>query len=767
MTLIVEAAFGSTLADAVAGFVAWTDITQWAGTVSITRGAESQLSQTQAGTLSLPLDNADGRFTPENSGSPYYPNVVDGVPIRISVATASLNLLRNPSLEGDQDTAMDTWEWVQCTPVSVGTPVQSGSRAARVVWDTGAAGASFQSTVYGLTVGARYTASVYVRVPAGDVAVRIRMGGVTSSASAVNDTYTRLSVTFTATSVVLPLQVIPSTAPAAGDLVYVDAAQVETGAVATTFAATGAQLHRRYWGLINQWPVQWEGLLAASAITATDIFSVLSRAEDQMRPMLVQESLVWGPQALWMLDEVAGSASAGDEAGSGGAGTLAVTQAGAGGTLAFGSSSAPLGLDGAPMLTPASSTAGQFLRGATGADFRAGTFSPWLCEVWFQTSLAGRAILTLTSTAGDSVLLMYLNATTGYLTIETQQAGTLVTTTVTSVSLADGRWHHVVYSSALGEVYVDGASLGAYAGIQQVNDLTTITVGATHTDKAIWSGSLAGIALYADPTITAYDLALHYACGTTGYAGETADERAHRLAAYAGIPLRDTGIFTTGIAEQAALGSTALDHLRGVETTEQGVLVADRDAPWLWLQGRSVRYNPNATLAIAWADLETGDVELAYDTQRVINSVTVTRPGGATQRLVNAASRAARGPIGRTVDTLAMDDLVTSDLGSWLLQRYAAPHPELRSLTVEAYTLGLTAYRQWLAVDIGTPLTVTGLPAQAPTSSMGVTVEGYTETIGDQQHRLAFHTSPTALATVWVLDDPVYSVLGSTTRLAF
>src|ERR671913_605901 len=107
-----EAAFGTTLQDAVTTGGTWTDITsrvdiENAG-ISINRGAQDELSQGQAGTCSLVLDNSDGAFTPEYTGSPYYPNVVDGTPLRVRVATVTSNFVRNPSFE---DGDVSTWEW--------------------------------------------------------------------------------------------------------------------------------------------------------------------------------------------------------------------------------------------------------------------------------------------------------------------------------------------------------------------------------------------------------------------------------------------------------------------------------------------------------------------------------------------------------------------------------------------------------------------------------------------------------------------------------
>ncbi|MEV3855146.1 hypothetical protein AB0J38_12570 [Streptomyces sp. NPDC050095] len=50
---------------------------------------------------------------------------------------------------------------------------------------------------------------------------------------------------------------------------------------------------------------------------------------------------------------------------------------------------------------------------------------------------------------------------------------------------------------------------------------------------------------------------------------------------------------------------------------------------------------------------------------------------------------------------------------------------------------------------------------------MRVTVEGYTETIKHNSHLLQFHTPASSTDSVWVLDDTAYSVLGTTTRLAY
>lgn len=54
----------------------WTDVTNYVRQVTLTRaGRNNALGRTEPGTLSMLLDNRDGRFDPTNTGGAYYPNV--------------------------------------------------------------------------------------------------------------------------------------------------------------------------------------------------------------------------------------------------------------------------------------------------------------------------------------------------------------------------------------------------------------------------------------------------------------------------------------------------------------------------------------------------------------------------------------------------------------------------------------------------------------------------------------------------------------------
>lgn len=64
---------------------AWVDVSdRLMGSISINRGRPNELAAISAGQASFTLDNSDGAFTPDWSGSPYYPDVAMFTPVRIS-----------------------------------------------------------------------------------------------------------------------------------------------------------------------------------------------------------------------------------------------------------------------------------------------------------------------------------------------------------------------------------------------------------------------------------------------------------------------------------------------------------------------------------------------------------------------------------------------------------------------------------------------------------------------------------------------------------
>jgi len=93
-TELVEIAFATTPDDPSP---TWVDVTQWVQVnsgISITRGRQNEHGEISASTCTLTLDNADGRFTPDRSASPYYPNVKKGRRLRVSVTDNAVTYRR-------------------------------------------------------------------------------------------------------------------------------------------------------------------------------------------------------------------------------------------------------------------------------------------------------------------------------------------------------------------------------------------------------------------------------------------------------------------------------------------------------------------------------------------------------------------------------------------------------------------------------------------------------------------------------------------------
>ncbi|MEU7293327.1 hypothetical protein AB0A76_09005 [Streptomyces exfoliatus] len=786
----VEAAFGYS---PIATDIVWTDITRYVTLsdskgISITRGAADELSDTQTGTLSVDLDNSDGRFTPGNASSPYSPNVRRNTPVRVLVTT----LTGKNWLAGGSSFESDSHGWVPTpgdAPQAYGrdaTHHLAGSFGMKVTWTGVNTGGGLQSTVYGLKIGTQYTASAYVYVAAGSPAVVIKCGGATSAASTVTDAFERLSVTWTTTSAVATLQLTSaSSPPAAGTMVWMDQAQVEESATVTSWSSSIARYHTRFFGMVTSWPMGWEGLASEAQLVASDMLKWTSR-RPALGPMVVEEVQGDGAQLYYPLSEPEGSMSGGDQSGYSRP-SMTIRQSGTGGALTFGiGTGAPSDGLPAPLFEPASTSDGKSLQCTVSPRLTSGGAEgevipgDQVYEAWFNTGTSGRVFMKWargSAPAFDNGIYFQLESGTGKLQVVEYSTFGSTTLTAATPNLANSQPHHFVWDEESGDVWVDGVQYAIGTGVH--TDMLLLTVGSTAGSPFFsdpgsqhWVGTVSHVAAYvrngADgPGPSIADIVDHYQAGLDGHEGETADARMTRLASYVRIPgVTASGTFST-VASQGQLGSSPLSHIRDVERTEGGRLFADRASANLVFQARTVRYNPTPAVSLVYADLETPGVEFSDDDQKLINLITASRPGGATQRIQDAESISLYGVYEQQLDVLKTTDESVTDAATWAIIRYADPQPEMRQLPVEASTLGTTTYRALLDADISSVITVTTLPSQAMAATVTSTVEGYVERILQGRHFLDFHTSRSDTDSVWVLDDTTYSVLGTTTRLAY
>lgn len=754
----------------------WTDVTDYvelSESVGIGVGRADEFNIADANTLSLTLDNRDGRFTPGKTSSPYYPDVKIGRPIRVFQASSTSNLITNSTFE------VNTTGWVPggfTFPPTLSTSTAQawqGSKSMLVEWATGEAVPIVQVTVTGLTAGLTYTVSSYVYVPTGSEPVAWVHGasGTFGFVSTVNDEWTRIRLAFVAEATSVPLQLWPQVPPTvAGQTVYVDGAMVNVGASAVNFNDAATSASTRFLGYVTSWPVAWDGgseSYAKAQITASSRLARLG-TDAQLRSVVEEEFLRASPAVLYTLGEPEESNSAADLMGG-----PRARMVGTGTDVVFGTGVGP-GTDGIPAATFAG---GKGLR--ADADLSDAGVDVWMACV-FTTVAASDDVMVGAfgaKVAGSYTFAVELsmNAGTVFLT------GSSVPTLSSPSTYNDGETHLAVGrlvqngGNVDGTLWIDGVSVdtGSTAGTLTL-DVEEFFVGVTLPSSAgtyvpAWTGVLSYAGLgFTNPTTYVADW---WSTISDGNAGEKPGKRLQRYAAYAGVPLPETDIDTgtPAMSHIDTTGVTPLELMRKVERTEGGVLF---DAPdgTLTFQHRGRRYVAASQFTIE-ADLQylESDYSPQHDDAALINTVTaVSGDGTVTVVATDQASFDNYGPRNTELELFTTDEDEIHGAAWWNVNTYSEPVTRVPTLSVSLLAYGTTDQALILGLGVGSRITVDGLPTQAANAAEDYFVEGYTETITPTSYVLTFNVSPAGpYLSTWVLDSASRSQLDTTTTLAY
>lgn len=547
--------------------------------------------------------------------------------------------------------------------------------------------------------------------------------------------------------------------------------------------------YRRFTGFIDEWPVTWADASATVAdvqITATSRTGRLGRGKTL--PSIVElEYLLDGPLAYYPLGEDTGSSRAGNVAPTT-PGQMEVTVVGGGsaGNIIFGSAVGPT-TDSltAAAFTRIGPTAGANLVLTSQTELRDGTVaSSILLEAFFQSSSTQEMGIVQADQIGffTGQTAYYIGTSaTGKLIGVNWLVGVPAYTITSAATVTDGNIHHVALRetyngvNTVADLFLDGVNVGTSS---LVGDWTTTIhrlVGGGGVINSCFVGTLAHVSLTATLTpVSDARILQHAQAGLTGFSGERSDQRIQRLAVYAGVPTSDVVVETglsTSVAAQDTGGQQPIALMQDVAATEGGVLFDAGDGR-LTFHARSHRYNSATALTLRAAGGGTtgelqANLEPRLDDQDLVNDMTASRTGGVSVRVVDAASVAEYGTYHEETVLLTTSDNEVADAASWKV--YIGSTPLVKVPVAEAdLTVAASAQKTaLLAREIGDRITLSNLPAQAPASTMDFFIEGWTETITAETHRIAFNLSPAALSGVWQLDSSVYSVLGSTTRLAY
>jgi hypothetical protein len=790
---VLECAFGSD-PDAALTAQVWTDISAYldvkAG-VAITRGRTDEFSTIQPGGMSLTLKNVDGRFTMANPASPYAPNVVPGKKIRYGLMWpgGGVNLSEFPTTS-----ATDGAGWFVSgsgTPTTVITNSvvpQVGTHALQITWGSTPANQFVFQTLRGLVVGKTYTASAWIRIPSagsGPHCTVTILGVASSSATTVLDAWQRRTVTFVATANTHQLRIVPVSTPPVGSVARVNAVQVEDGSAATTNVVTPGTFAWRFTGDVNEWPLDWQGGNAAYAETQLTASDRLAKLGDlgEFQSMIVEAGLHLDPVAFYPLTEETAATSAADVS-ENAQPPLTLVQVGSGGNVFFGEdtytvagsdfASAPLFYRGkatGAWFNPASAGNGKFLR----AGLNAPTTGPGATIALFANAGGGSPAGTLASmqAADGSYFSIELDSSVNINGVFFDASTQTKTTVLIGPGLTDDMAQQVAKLTNLGtgswqlDTYRGGVfeNSTSFAVSRAMPAWTTVSVGGRAKDPG---PAILGYVAFYDYPVNSVDLDVQSAAGAFGQTdvSEGTTDRLINLKAFAGLDAMT--IRGTSAPKNAGPGEIAgapLDAIQKVVDTEGGLFLIRADGfPEFHLS--NYRYNVAASMTIAADKVDPSAVRFRGDNFGVFNDVTATGGTGLVGRAVNTASRAAYGRRKGSLDTLGED--VPSLYSSAARLAYGFGTARNRITGVRVSLLNQPALiAAALNLEIGEKITITGFPSQAPAASEDLFVEGYSETVSEDDWSLTLNTSQADPWNVWQLGVAGHSELGSTTVLAY
>lgn len=805
----------NTLYSAATLAAAWIDATSRVLSVSgLQQGRQYELGTAQSGTGTYRFRNDDEALNPGNSSSPYWPNIK---PYRMLRSLAGWPLTGNLLNDGNapwgissEDASFEGgttghWAAIGATPPALansGTHVQFGTKALRLTWASspGVLGNAngTQLALVPVIPGQPTTISAYVYLTANLTGAALQVPSVaTSSTMSTLGAMTRITLTLTPATAYVPVSLICSGTGAG--VAWVDGIQIEVGSSASTFGTTGTIIYPDFTGFVESWPETWvrQGFFGICDAPVVDVFGVLPRTE--LVDCQQNEMLVDAPVGLYLLREPAGSMAAVDASGQL---ANALVRIGRGGTLTFGDSN-PTTPDGFPSLrlvstvltsAPYLQLPGQMVPGSTGA-------GPWTLE--FDVFIDGSVV------SSNAIIYEQAACVTG--------TGNSVTGTIINVAVAsDGtiqffagigqlinsgdpvrplsfvfspnydptitRQFHLAVTVAADNqtitLYVNGVNAGSSGGTGPVDTSAAPAVIGSRVEAAGGCPvNISNHALY-NSVLSAPVLARHATAAMNQFTGELSGARYARLVSYSTTALVtsiDAGMTPMGPAT-GLNGTSLMTQLEAVVQAESGQHFPARDGTLTFL-GRAHRYTTHAATWVLGENAAGGELpylgELAFDfdTQYLVNDVTVQRPGGIPQFFSDAAS------IGDYFDAqLSLTPNITSDneardVATWTGQQYKDSHERIQQVSFDPVS-NPTLWPFVLSVKQGDRVTAKRR-TQGPSMSLDFYVEQIIRSRGEGTYSLTLLMSPVwqtgsppVPLNVWILGDTTYSVLGTSTVLA-
>lgn len=501
-----------------------------------------------------------------------------------------------------------------------------------------------------------------------------------------------------------------------------------------------ATFTEHFTGYVSAEPLSWADEAATDCrVSYTAVDGLGKAGQRPLRSVAVEATAARGPIGYWPLTD-SESLAAADQSGNGRP-SLTVHQQGTGGEAAWASGVVlPTDNVGGLVLTPESDS-GVWLRSDIGIDLPASwSLTVWpapaakdgfVCQVgtdaysigiWYDTSTQKMsAIETMLNTSGDPVDYVMSTTTATW-------AGGMETLTVTATTVKLGS------SSTTGTRHNSDTmldSLVAAGGAMAVESGRQRMYSGEVKHLAIWDGAL--------PSGLADDV-------NTGPAAMfTMSTAIGTLLGWEGLSGAAATVTVLGSDLDVALvkteGLTAADVITSLM---QGTLAR------FAFDGAGVPTVAAWDYAPAAVTLPSGaidpDVEWVGDPDDDVSQVTVTYPDGSQYVTGTTGEGAARDLPG------VLSTAGSRGVAQWLLAT-ANGDPRFADAPYDLLTLPSADAETLAGLDVGSIVTIPGLPSQLPASSQTSVVDRLTETYGADAWRLQLATSPYVAGRLFIVGD--------------
>jgi hypothetical protein len=345
------------------------------------------------------------------------------------------------------------------------------------------------------------------------------------------------------------------------------------------------------------------------------------------------------------------------------------------------------------------------------------------------------------------------------------------TTTVATVAAGTAVYLCFKYSSAGWNLQAGASQVGSGTAMTTTGPFVTLSLGGAPLGDPAQAyvavdGSFQGFAAWAhrENISTVND----YKAGTNGWTNEDECSRMTRVLGYVGWPAADIGFNAVNSLSKlsgASWGdsSNALTLLQQYATDAGGYLFIN-PAGVLTYHDRQHRLNqttPRVFQESAGTGVE-GDVQFHLDDSYVINQMHVTNGLGQTTVATDSGSITTYGSATKdlTLNVVSLNEAF--DAAAWHIALYKNPLIRCDTLTVEPVTSD-ALWNPALNLEIGTRITVSGLPSSAPGSSVNFIVEAVKHDVlaegGTPSWRTTLQLSPDLPILGLTLDDDTFGLL--------